>query len=120
METKPSTLTTEVKTEQNKSLSLQERVQKLIDNYTSLRERHAVLKDDYERALTSNIELEDTNTQLVSEKMYLEQKVSHLSEQLRTNLEELSSLREKNIELETLTHEAASKIDQILDQCEFD
>ena len=112
--------TQEIRVDAQKPLTLQEKVQKLIDSFTTLKEKHASLKEDYERTLTSNIELEYINTQLVSEKIYLEQKISQLSEQYLSNLSEINLLKEKNLELENLTLDAVSKIDLILDEFELE
>ena len=120
MEIIPSTANLEQKNEHFRQPTLQEKVQKLIDNFTTLKEKHASLKEEYETTLTNNIELEDTNNQLMSEKMYLEQKVAQITEHLQTNLMELNVLKEKNLELENLTLDAVSKIDQILNQCEME
>ena len=110
----------EIRVDAQKPLTLQEKVQKLIDSFTALKEKHATLKEDYERTLTNNIELEYINTQLISEKTYLELKLSQINDQYLSNLNEINLLKEKNLELENLTLDAVSKIDLILDEFELE
>jgi len=104
----------------NKELNLHVKIQKLIDSFTDLKGKYATLKEDYERTLTSNIELEDTNTQLMNEKAHFEQKIEQLNEELHNKTAEINKLREANSELDILTKDAASKIDDILSQCDLD
>jgi chromosome segregation ATPase len=110
----------EVKTEPNHQISLQDKIQKLIDNFTSLKEKYATLKEDYEKVLTNNIELEEEKTQWVNEKIQLEQKVAHLDEELQTKNLEIASLKDSNVEFDSLTKTAVGKIDQILAELDLE
>jgi chromosome segregation ATPase len=109
-----------IKTLHQKPQTLLDKIQKLIDRHTSLKEKFETLKDDYERTLTCNIELEDANNQLSNDKIYLEQKVNQLNDQLSNCSSELNDLHEMNLKLEALTTNVATKIDEILNQCDMD
>ncbi len=120
METISSVELNEKKQEQTTNINLQEKIQKLIDNFTALREKYSSLKEEYEKTLTSNIELDDEKTQLLNEKTHLEQKIVQLEEELELKTNELNNVKNLNEELDSITKVAASKIDILLSQCDID
>ncbi|MCK9330123.1 MAG: hypothetical protein PHY08_05615 [Candidatus Cloacimonetes bacterium] len=120
METISNIELNEQKQEQTTHITLQEKIQKLIDNFTALKEKYSNLKEEYEKTLTSNIELEDDKNQILNEKNHLEQKIIQLQEELETKTEELNKAKNLNEELDSITKVAASKIDILLSQCDID
>ena len=58
--------------EQAAHMSLHDKVQKLIDAYTSLKEKYNSQKEYYEKTLTVNIELDDEKSQWMNEKIHLD------------------------------------------------
>ena len=106
--------------ETNTQLSLEEKIQKLINMCTLYKEKFDSLKEENEKTLTSNIELEDEKTQLINEKHFLEQRIIQMDEDLQNKIAEINKLKATNNELDTITKTAASRIDQLISECEFD
>jgi len=118
MEFIPASSDSVVINEYETATPLHAKIQKLIDSFNLLKGKYSLLKDDYERTLTSNIELEELNSQLMNEKTHLEQKITQLGEELQIKINEIKNLKETNKELDSLTKEVADKIDTVLS--EFD
>ncbi|MCL2062841.1 MAG: hypothetical protein FWG98_00515 [Candidatus Cloacimonetes bacterium] len=112
----PSEKTPEPKTQ----MSLEDKIQKLIKMCTTYKEKYDALKIDFEKTLTSNIELEDEKTQIISEKHFLEQRVIQLDAELQEKMSEIEKLNASNNELDNITKTAALRIDKLLSECEFD
>jgi len=90
--------------EQNNQISLQAKIQKLIDNYASLKERFTELQTEKELLTICIIELEDEKSQWMNEKIRLEQKIMEL--------EEMAS------DYNSVNKTVVSKIDELLAQIE--
>ncbi|MCL1826534.1 MAG: hypothetical protein FWG20_00665 [Candidatus Cloacimonetes bacterium] len=101
-------------------VTIQDKIQKLIDNFATLKTKYNVLKTDYEKALTTNIELDDEKNQWLNEKAFLEQKVLQLSNELKEKTAEIDELKEKSKEYDSITKVAVSKIDDLLSKIDFD
>ena len=99
--------------------TLEGKIQKLINSFTMLKEKYESLKEENELTLTTNIELEDEKNQWQNEKSHLQQKIAQLEEQLLARTNEVDHLKEANIELEGLTQEVASKIDDLISQVDL-
>ena len=101
-------------------VTIQDKIQKLIDNFATLKNKYNVLKADYEKALTTNIELDDEKNQWLNEKAFLEQKVVQLTEEIKEKTAEVEALKEKSKEYDSITKVAVSKIDDLLSNIDFD
>ena len=100
--------------------SLEGKIQKLINNFTTLKDKYNLLKEDHEKVLIAYSELEEDKNHLVNEKGLLVQKLTQLEEELSQKKSELTDLRETNLELDSITKTAVDKIDSILSSVDFD
>ena len=101
-------------------VSIQDKIQKLIDNFSILKEKYKTLKEDYEKVLASNIELDDEKNQWINEKTLLEQKVLQLTDELKNKVQENQELKTKHNEYDIYSKTAALKIDDLLSNLDFD
>ena len=106
--------------EPNAQLSIQDKIQKLVDSFAALKEKYSGLKDEYETVLKINIELDDEKNQWITEKTHLEQKVLQLTEELKNKDREIKELNEKATEYDHFSKTAAIKIDDLLSKVDFD
>ena len=100
--------------------SLEGKIQKLINNYSSLKDKYTLIKEERDKFATTNQELEDENNHLTREKGILVQKITQLEEELSQRTSDLNYMKETNLELDAITKTAVSKIDSILSQVDFD
>ena len=106
--------------ETNTQMSLEEKIQKLINMCAAYKEKYDSMKEDYEKSMTGTIVLEEEKAQLLNEKSHLELKIAQLNEELQFKISEINKLKEMNTELDTITQTAVSRIDKLLSECEFD
>jgi predicted nuclease with TOPRIM domain len=100
--------------------SLESKIQKLIDGFTTLKEKYTRLKEDYEKTLTANVELEDEKTLWINEKTHLMQKVTQLEEELSIKTAEVTTLSEKYKKADNMKKAISTQIDDILSLPEFE
>jgi len=101
-------------------LTIQDKIQKLIENFASLKEKYNSLKEEHQTTLKANIELEEDKALWQNEKVLLEQKVNHLTEEIRSKMIEINELKDKNNEYDNFTKTAALKIDDLLSNVDFE
>lgn len=101
---------------QQKPVPLHEKIQILIDNYSSLKEKYAQLSEEKNKLEMDYLELDDSLKAIsnqLSEQTHLN---AQLNEQLNRQNQEIMQLKTNNENLENITKVAASKIDVVLSQ----
>jgi len=101
-------------------VTLPEKLQKLISNYSELKVKYETLKEDYESTLTNNIELDEERAQFLNEKSHLELKIAQLTEELQNKTAEVEMWKKKYNDIDVNTRAAVSKIDSLLASIDFD
>ena len=94
-------------------LSIEAKIQKLINMCSAYKEKYDFLKEDYEKMMSINSELRQ-------EKSQLENRIIQLNEDLQSKVSEIDKLKDLGTELDHLTKTAVSKIDLLISECEFD
>ncbi len=101
---------------QPKSIPLHEKIQILIDNYSSLKEKYAQLSEEKNKLEMDFLELDDSFKD-ISNQLSEQAKINlQLTEQLNRQTQEIIQLKTNNENLENITKVAASKIDVVLSQ----
>jgi len=110
----------EKKNDTKSQLSLEEKIEKLILLCTTYKDKYDELKLDYQKTLTANIELEDEKKHLLNEKQFLEKRIIQLDDELMAKIQEIENLNASNLELDSITKSAASRIEKLLADSEFE
>lgn len=104
---------------QNQPITLQEKIQLLIDNFSKLKEKYNYLTEEKNKVENDYLELDDLYGKLKNENEQMIQKISEMQLMIDNLNNENNSLKSQCESLDNITKVAASKIDLVLSQLEI-